>query len=181
VAASQLFNALTYYIVSTSANAEQARSVMFWMLGSFAGVRWPEVTLSPCVVAIGLAVCIGHARALDAFTFGEDAARSLGIAVRRVRIVLLLFTALMTATMVSMVGAIGFVGLVILHAARFIVGPGHIRLLPARALVGALFMVLADIVSRIIIAPQVLPIGVVTALVGVPFFSVILYRLRRAA
>jgi iron complex transport system permease protein len=97
---------------------------MFWMLGSFAGVRWPEVTLSPCVVAIGLAVCIGHARALDAFTFGEDAARSLGIAVRRVRIVLLLFTALMTATLVSMVGAIGFVGLVILHAARFIVGPG---------------------------------------------------------
>lgn len=181
VAASQLFNALTSYIVSTSANAEQARSVMFWMLGSFAGVRWPEVTLAACAVAIGLAVCIWHARALDAFTFGEDAARSLGIAVRRVRLVLLLFTALMTATMVSMVGTIGFVGLVIPHAARFIVGPGHIRLLPACALVGALFMVLADIISRIVIAPQVLPIGVVTALVGVPFFSVILYRLRRAA
>jgi iron complex transport system permease protein len=95
--------------------------------------------------------------------------------------VLLLVTALMTATMVSMVGAIGFVGLVIPHAARFIVGPGHMRLLPACALVGALFLVVADIVSRIIIAPQVLPIGVVTALVGVPFFSVILYRARRVA
>lgn len=181
VAASQLFNALTSYIVSTSANAEQARSVMFWLLGSFAGVRWPEVSLAASVVAVGLVVCIWHARALDAFTFGEDAARSLGIAVRRVRVVLLLVTALMTATMVSMVGAIGFVGLVIPHAARFIVGPGHIRLLPTCALVGALFMVVADIVSRIIIAPQVLPIGVVTALVGVPFFSVILYRARRAA
>jgi iron complex transport system permease protein len=181
VAASQLFNALTSYIVSTSANAEQARSVMFWLLGSFAGVRWPEVSLAACVVAIGLVVCIWHARALDAFTFGEDAARSLGIAVRRVRIVLLLVTALMTATMVSMVGAIGFVGLVIPHAARFIVGPGHVRLLPACAMVGALFMVVADIVSRIIIAPQVLPIGVVTALVGVPMFSIILYRARRAA
>jgi iron complex transport system permease protein len=181
VAASQLFNALTSYIVSTSANAEQARSVMFWLLGSFAGVRWPDVALAASVVSIGLVVCIWHSRALDAFTFGEDAARSLGIAVQRVRIVLLLVTALMTATMVSMVGAIGFVGLVIPHAARFIVGPGHMRLLPACALVGALFMVIADIVSRIIIAPQVLPIGVVTALVGVPFFSVILYRARRVA
>ena len=181
VAASQLFNALTSYIVSTSANAEQARSVMFWLLGSLAGVRWPEVTLAASVVTVGLVVCIWHARALDAFTFGEDAARSLGIAVRRVRVVLLLVTALMTATIVSMVGAIGFVGLVIPHAARFIVGPGHIRLLPACALIGALFMVLADIVSRIVIAPQILPIGVVTALVGVPFFCVILYRARRVA
>jgi iron complex transport system permease protein len=181
VAASQLFNALTSYIVSTSANAEQARSVMFWLLGSFAGVRWPEVTLAASVVVVGLVVCIWHARALDAFTFGEDAARSLGIPVQRVRVLLLLVTALMTATMVSMVGAIGFVGLVIPHAARFVVGPGHVRLLPACALVGALFMVVADIVSRILIAPQVLPIGVVTALVGVPFFSVILYRARRPA
>ncbi|SEH21973.1 iron complex transport system permease protein [Rhizobium sp. NFR12] len=181
VAASQLFNALTSYIVSTSANAEQARSVMFWLLGSLAGVRWPEVTLAASVVTVGLIVCIWHARALDAFTFGEDAARSLGIAVRRVRVLLLLVTALMTATIVSMVGAIGFVGLVIPHAARFIVGPGHIRLLPACALIGALFMVLADIVSRIVIAPQILPIGVVTALVGVPFFCVILYRARRVA
>jgi iron complex transport system permease protein len=181
VAASQLFNALTSYIVSTSANAEQARSVMFWLLGSLAGVRWPEVTLAASVVTVGLVVCIWHARALDAFTFGEDAARSLGIAVRPVRVVLLLITALMTATIVSMVGAIGFVGLVIPHAARFIVGPGHIRLLPACALIGALFMVLADIVSRIVIAPQILPIGVVTALVGVPFFCVILYRARRVA
>lgn len=181
VAASQLFNALTSYIVSTSANAEQARSVMFWLLGSFAGVRWPDVALAASVVSVGLVVCIWHSRALDAFTFGEDAARSLGIAVQRVRVLLLLVTALMTATMVSMVGAIGFVGLVIPHAARFIVGPGHMRLLPACALVGALFMVVADIVSRIIIAPQVLPIGVVTALVGVPFFSVILYRARRVA
>lgn len=181
VAASQLFNALTSYIVSTSANAEQARSVMFWLLGSFSGVRWPDVTIAASVVATGLAVCIWHARALDAFTFGDDAARSLGIAVNRVRVLLLLVTALMTATMVSMVGAIGFVGLVIPHAARFVVGPGHLKLLPACALTGALFMVVADIVSRVIIAPQILPIGVVTALVGVPFFSIILYRARRMA
>jgi iron complex transport system permease protein len=181
VAASQLFNALTSYIVSTSANAEQARSVMFWLLGSFAGVRWSDVSLAAVVVLAGLAICIRYARSLDAFTFGEDAARSLGVPVRRVRLVLFAVTALMTATMVSMVGSIGFVGLVIPHAARFIVGPSHMRLLPACVVVGAIFMVLADIVSRIILPQQVLPIGVVTALVGVPFFAVILYRGKRAS
>lgn len=180
VAASQLFNALTAYIVTTSANAEQARSVMFWLLGSFAGVRWADVWLAAVVVLISLVVCMRHARSLDAFTFGEDAARSLGVPVRRVRLVLFMVTALLTATMVSMVGSIGFVGLVIPHAARFIVGPQHLRLLPACVVVGAIFMVLADIVSRIILPQQVLPIGVVTALVGVPFFVVILYRGKRA-
>lgn len=180
VAASQLFNALTSYVVSTTADAEQARSVMFWLLGSFAGVRWADVGLASGVVLVGLVICMRYARALDAFTFGDDAARSLGVPVARVRVILFAATALMTATIVSMVGSIGFVGLVIPHAARFIVGPTHMRLLPACVVVGAVFMVLADIVSRVILPQQVLPIGVVTALVGVPFFAIILYRGRRA-
>jgi len=181
VAASQLFNALTSYIVSTSANAEQARSVMFWLLGSFAGVRWADVGLAASVVIVSLIICLRFARALDAFTFGDDAAASLGVPVNTVRMILFAVTALMTATMVSLVGSIGFVGLVIPHIARFIVGPQHLRLLPACVVIGAVFMVLADIVSRIILAQQVLPIGVVTALVGVPFFAVILYRGRQAS
>lgn len=180
VAASQLFNALTSYIVSTSGNAQQARDVMFWLLGSFGGVRWPEFWLALVVVVIGLAVCMYFARALDAFAFGDDAAASLGIPVDAVRIILFAVTALLTATIVSMVGSIGFVGLVVPHAARFIVGPSHIRLLPTSAITGAIFLVLADIVSRVILPQQVLPIGVVTALVGVPVFSVILYRSQRA-
>jgi iron complex transport system permease protein len=181
VAGSQLFNALTSYIVTTSANAEQARGVMFWLLGSLGGVRWPDVHVAAPVAAIGFVICILHARALDAFTFGSDAAASLGIAVTRVRLVLFGTTAAMTATMVSIVGSIGFVGLVIPHAARFVVGPGHARLLPASALVGAVFMVLADIVSRIIIPQQILPIGVVTALFGAPAFAIILTRARRSS
>ncbi len=181
VAASQLFNALTSYIVSTSANAQQARDVMFWLLGSFGGVRWPEFQLVLVMVILGFAICLYYARALDAFAFGDDAASSLGISVGRVRVILFAVTAMMTATIVSMVGSIGFVGLVVPHAARFIVGPLHMRLLPACVAVGAIFMVLADIVSRVILPQQVLPIGVVTALIGVPFFSVILYRARRAA
>ncbi|MGO6986908.1 iron chelate uptake ABC transporter family permease subunit, partial [Rhizobium leguminosarum] len=98
--------------------------------------------------------------ALDAFAFGTDAAASLGIPIRRVQIVLFGMTAVMTASVVSMVGSIGFVGLVIPHAARFLVGPGHGRLLPATALGGAIYMVGADIVSRVIIPQQILPIGV---------------------
>ncbi|MCF6368147.1 FecCD family ABC transporter permease [Rhizobium halophilum] len=181
VAASQLFNAATSYIVTTSGNAQQARDVMFWLLGSFGGVRWPEFMLVATVVGLCLIPCLLYARVLDAFAFGDEAAASLGVNVARARIALFALTAVMTATIVSMVGTIGFVGLVVPHAARFLVGPLHIRLLPACAVAGAIFMVLADIASRILIPQQVLPIGVVTALVGVPFFSFVLYRFQRAS
>lgn len=180
VAGSQLFNALTSYIVTTSANAEQARGVLFWLLGSMSGVRWPDVCLSIPISLAGLTVCLLHVRVLDAFAFGTDAAASLGVAVRRVQVVLFGITAIMTAAVVSTVGSIGFVGLVIPHAARFIVGPSHSRLLPAAALGGAIFVVGADIISRIIIPQQILPIGVVTALFGAPAFAIILYRVRRS-
>ncbi|HGG2706780.1 TPA: FecCD family ABC transporter permease [Escherichia coli] len=178
VAASQLFNAITAYTISTSASAQQARDVMFWLLGSFSGVRWPEFQLVIVVVLAGLAVCLWYARALDAFTFGDDAAASLGIAVPRVRLILFTTAALITATIVSMAGSIGFVGLVVPHVMRFFFGPLHRTLLIASALAGAILMVLADIASRLLIAPQSLPVGVVTALVGVPFFAVIIYRSR---
>ncbi len=181
VAASQLFNAATSYVVTTSGNAQQARDVMFWLLGSFGGVRWPEFMLVATVVGLCLIPCLLYARVLDAFAFGDEAAASLGVNVARARIALFALTAVMTATIVSMVGTIGFVGLVVPHAARFLVGPLHIRLLPACAIAGAIFMVLADIASRILIPQQVLPIGVVTALVGVPFFSFVLYRFQRAS
>ena len=130
------------------------------------------------VVPAGLAVCLWYARALDAFTFGDDAAASLGIAVPRVRLILFTTAALITATTVSMAGSIGFVGLVVPHVMRFFFGPLHRTLLIASALAGAILMVLADIASRLLIAPQSLPVGVVTALVGVPFFAVIIYRSR---
>ncbi|EKY3120204.1 iron ABC transporter permease [Cronobacter turicensis] len=179
VAASQLFNAITAYTISTAASAQQARDVMFWLLGSFSGVRWPAFQLVLAVVVIGLAVCLWHAKALDAFTFGDDAAASLGIPVGYVRLILFAVTALMTAAIVSMAGSIGFVGLVVPHVMRYFFGPLHRRLLIACAMMGAILMVLADIASRTLIAPQSLPVGVVTALVGVPFFAVILYRSRR--
>lgn len=181
VAGSQLFNAATATIVTTLASAEQARGVMFWLLGNFGGVRWPDLWVATPVALIGFVVCMINAKALDAFAFGADAALALGVAVTRVRLVLLATTALLTATIVAIVGTIGFVGLVIPHAARFLVGPGHARLLPACLVIGGIFMILADILSRILVPQQILPIGIVTALFGAPAFAVILYRARRPA
>ncbi|WP_296262350.1 MULTISPECIES: FecCD family ABC transporter permease [unclassified Pseudomonas] len=176
IAGSQLFNALTSFLITKSASAEQARGIMFWLLGNLSGVRWTSVMLSVPVVIAGLLVCLWHRRALDAFTFGADSAASLGIAVRRVQAILIATAALVTAVMVSIVGSIGFVGLVIPHAVRMIAGVRHARVLPLSALSGALFMIAADVLSRTLIKGQVLPIGVITALVGAPVFALILLR-----
>lgn len=181
IAGSQLFNALTSFLITKSANAEQARGIMYWLLGNLSGVRWPDVSMAMPATVIGLAACIWFARAMDAFSFGVSSAASLGIAVRKVQVMLIGATTLMTATMVSLVGSIGFVGLVIPHAMRFIVGPRHARLVPASALAGAVFLIAADVTSRILIPGQVIPIGVVTALVGAPGFAMILIRNRRRA
>ncbi|MCP8634882.1 iron ABC transporter permease [Pseudomonas mosselii] len=178
IAGSQLFNALTAFLITKSATAEQARGILFWLLGNLSGVRWPAVWLALPVAVVGLAVCLWHRRALDAFTFGADSAASLGVPVRRTQLLLISCTALVTAVMVSIVGAIGFVGLVIPHALRLLLGPGHSRLLPASALGGALFLIVADILSRTLIAGQVIPVGVVTALIGAPVFALILVSRR---
>ncbi|AGZ34952.1 ABC transporter permease [Pseudomonas sp. SWI6] len=178
IAGSQLFNALTAFLITKSATAEQARGILFWLLGNLSGVRWPSVWLALPVALAGLVVCLWHRRTLDAFTFGVDSAASLGIAVRRTQLLLISCAALVTAVMVSIVGAIGFVGLVIPHALRLLLGPGHSHLLPASALGGALFLIAADVLSRTLIAGQVIPVGVVTALIGAPVFALILVSRR---
>ena len=180
IAGSQLFNAITAFLITKSASSEQARGIMFWLLGNLSGVRWPTVWLAVPVAVAGLAVCLWHRRALDAFTFGADSAASLGIPVRRVQLLLISCAALVTAVMVSIVGSIGFVGLVIPHAVRLLAGTGHGRLLPASALGGALFLIAADVLSRTLIKGQVIPVGVVTALVGAPVFALILIGRRHA-
>lgn len=176
IAGSQLFNALTAFVIAKSANAEQARGIMFWLLGNLSGVRWDDATLALPAALGGLLICLWHIRALDAFTFGADSAAALGIAVRRVQVLLIAAMALVTACMVSMVGSIGFVGLVIPHAMRFVIGVRHGLLVPASALAGAVFLIASDIISRVLIPGQVLPIGVITALVGAPAFALILIR-----
>ncbi|MEU3274354.1 iron chelate uptake ABC transporter family permease subunit [Saccharomonospora sp. NPDC006951] len=178
VAVMQLFSALTSFIVLTAADAETTRGVLFWLLGSFASASWTEVLV--CAVVLGgvLLVCFGYARSLDGFAFGQDAAASLGVEVARTRLVLLCVTALLTAVLVSSVGAVGFIGLVLPHAARALVGSGHRRLLPVAAVTGAVFLVWVDTAARTLLDPQEIPVGVVTALIGVPAFVLVLYRTR---
>ncbi|MFJ2235184.1 FecCD family ABC transporter permease [Streptomyces sp. NPDC087859] len=178
VAAMQLFSALTSFIVLTSADPETTRGVLFWLLGSLSGADWGQVLLCTAVLAAVLVVCLGYAPTLDAFAFGDDAAAGLGVRVARTRLILLCATALLTAALVSCAGAIGFVGLVLPHATRALTGAGHARLLPVTALTGAVFLVWVDTLARTVLAPQEVPVGVVTSLIGVPAFVAVLYRRR---
>lgn len=181
IAGTQMFNALTSFIIAQAASAEQVRGITFWMMGNMSGVRWPDVMLAVPVAATGVLICLANARSLDAFTFGAEAAATMGISVLWVQTLLIGTVTLITAVMVSIVGAIGFVGLVIPHAARFLFGVRHAQLVPASAFIGAIFLVIADVVSRVIVPNQVLPIGVITALVGAPGFAIILIRNRRVS
>jgi iron complex transport system permease protein len=176
VAVTQLFSAVTSFVVITSADPEQTRGVVFWLLGSLGGARWHDAVLVIVVVVAGTLACLGWARTLDAFAFGADAAATLGVSVSRARAALLVVTAAMTAVVVASAGAIGFVGLVLPHAARALVGARHRALVPVTALAGAVFLIWVDTLGRTLVAPQELPVGVVTALVGVPAFALILRR-----
>lgn len=176
IAATQLFSALTSFIVYSSADAEQTRSVLFWLLGSLSSPSWTEVAVCGAATVVGLVICLLLSGALDAFAFGNDAAAALGIDVARTRLLLLTVTALITAVVVSVAGAIGFVGLVLPHAARAVVGVRHRIIMPTLAIMGALFLVWADVVGRVVIAPREVPIGVITAIVGVPMFVFVLIR-----
>jgi iron complex transport system permease protein len=131
------------------------------------------------LIALGSVLAFALARDLDAFLLGEEQAAALGVNVERKKFVLLTVGALLTGAAVALSGLVGFVGLIVPHIARIVLGPGHRLLLPASLLIGAIFLVLADLVARTLIAPQEIPLGVVTALVGAPFFILLLRRAKR--
>ncbi|MFE0189632.1 FecCD family ABC transporter permease [Streptomyces sp. NPDC058989] len=176
VVVGQLFTALTSLVLIAAGDADTTRAITYWLLGSMASARWDAVIICSVVAVIGLTVVWLCATALDGFAFGADTAASLGIDVRVTRIVLLVVTALMTSVAVASVGAIGFVGLIVPHGVRFLVGPLHRVLLPFSALVGAVFLVWTDALARVAFAPQEVPVGVFTALLGVPLFLFILRK-----
>lgn len=175
VAVGQLAAAITSALIYF-ADHNAAGRVLRWTLGSVAGVRWSGLWLLLGGVAVTTVVVLSHARTLDAFSFGERAAMGLGTDVVRTRWVLYTVVSLCTALLVAQAGIIGFVGLVVPHAVRLIIGPLHARLLPVVALVGALLLVWADIAARSVLADRELPLGLVTALVGVPAFIWLLRR-----
>ncbi|MEH3034393.1 MAG: iron chelate uptake ABC transporter family permease subunit [Aeromicrobium erythreum] len=181
VAVGQVCAAYTSFVVLTDGDGDSARRVLSWTLGSVAGVRWSSAVLLLVVTVVGLVVVTAYARPLDAFAFGESAAGSLGVDVNRTRWTLMIITALLTACLVAYTGAIGFVGLVVPHAARMLVGVRHHRLLPVSALIGAGLLVWADTAARSLLQGQEIPVGVVTAGVGAPAFAYLLARSRGRA
>ncbi|MFJ9080611.1 FecCD family ABC transporter permease [Streptomyces sp. NPDC102278] len=176
VVVGQLFTALTSLVLMSSADADTTRAITHWLLGSMAPARWDAVVVCAIVTPLGLITAWLCANALDALAFGADTAASLGIGVPRTRALLLVVTAVLTSVAVATVGAIGFVGLIVPHGARFLVGPSHRVLLPCAALAGAVFLVWTDALARVAFAPREVPVGVITALIGVPLFLVVLRR-----
>ncbi len=181
VATAQVCGAYTSMVVILAGDADAARRVLTWTLGSVAGLRWGSALAVAAVAVLSTVAFVAMAGQLDALAFGEASARSLGIDVERLRWVLMVLTALVTACLVAFSGAIGFVGLVVPHVVRFLTGPQHRLLLPLAALLGAVLLVWADTLARSLVQGQEIPIGVVTALVGAPFFAHLLRRGRVAS
>ncbi|WP_240674961.1 putative F420-0 ABC transporter permease subunit [Cellulomonas endophytica] len=181
LAVSQLCAALTSFVVFWTATGDSYREILDWLLGSVAGASWSSVAISGTAVLVVGAVLLASSGRLDAFAFGDTAAAALGVAVDRTRWTLLTLVALLTGAMVAVSGSIGFVGLVLPHAVSALTGPAHRRLLPVAALAGAVVLVWADTLARTVFDPRELPVGIVTALIGVPVFAVVLRRGRGPA
>ena len=181
IAVSSLGAALTSFVIFWTATGDSYREIISWLLGSLAGARWPAVAIAvTAVVVIGIPLMVGG-RVLDAFAFGDTSAAALGVSVARTRWVMLVGTALLTGGMVSVSGSIGFVGLILPHAVRLIVGAQHRALLPLAALSGAIFLIWCDTAARALFDPRELPVGIVTAVIGAPVFVLLLMRSRRFA
>ncbi|MFI6004028.1 FecCD family ABC transporter permease [Streptomyces sp. NPDC051366] len=161
------------------ADSGQVNQITFWQLGSLAQATWPKVlAVVPCALA-GLLVAPFYARKLDLLSLGERPARHLGVDVERLRLTLILVVALLTAAAVAVAGVITFVGLLVPHLLRMANGPGHRFLVPGSALAGAVVLLGGDLAARTIARPAELPLGVLTALIGSPFFFLLLRRTRR--
>ncbi len=158
------------------ASDEELRSLTFWTMGSLAWANWQDLAIITPWLLGGMALLVPLANPLDAFLLGENVAAHLGYPVERIKMALILITAVMVGAAVSMAGPIGFIGLLVPHLIRSLTGTSHRSLLPLSALAGALLMVSADTFCRWVVAPAELPIGLAMALLGSPFF---LYMLRR--
>lgn len=170
------FSAATTVLVFLAPHGDAARSVMFWLLGSLAGATWQMVPLVAAVAATGLLVLAACARHLNALSMGDEVSAALGLPAARFRLLLFVVSAAMTGCFVAVCGAVGFVGLVVPHVARLLAGADHRRLIAVTPLLGAVVLVTADLLARTVIPPQELPLGAVTAAVGVPVFVLLMRR-----
>lgn len=183
IAIGYALSAATSFLIFASDDAEGSRSVMFWMLGSLALSRWDALlAIVLIVVTVSIGILFVWSPRLDALTAGDETALALGVRPDSARIQLLIVVSLCTGVAVAASGAIGFVGLVVPHLGRRMVGSAHGRLIPVTALLGAVLLVWADALGRVLMQPRELPIGILTALVGAPFLLILIRRMtaRRA-
>jgi iron complex transport system permease protein len=178
VALGALWGSIVSYLIITS--GEKLHGIIFWLMGSFSLSEWSEVKVVLPYLVVGVVVILLYARSLNVMQLDEEQAQQLGVDVEKVKLILLAAATLITAAAVCFVGTIGFVGIIIPHAVRLIWGPDHRFLLPLSVLTGAVFLILADIVARTALAPMEIPIGVITAICGVPFFLYLLRHKKRA-
>jgi len=171
-----LSSIVSYLIISSG---EQMHGIMFWMMGSFSLSQWAEVKIALPMVVVGIIVILLCARPLNIMQLGEEQAQQLGVNVERYKLILLIAATLITAAAVSFVGIIGFVGIIIPHAVRLVSGADYRSLLPLSVFTGAIFMILADMLARTVLSPTEIPIGVITAICGAPFFLYLLRRKKR--
>ena len=162
--------------VMVLSDAPGVRNAFLWLLGGFGAASWRALAVFSVYASVPIALLLFHARSLDLIALGDEPAQHLGADVDRLRRLVYLCTALLTAASVATCGIIGFVGLVVPHAVRTMFRPVHRTLLPVVFVVGGCFLVLADVVSRVVVRPLELPVGVVTALIGVPLFALLLRR-----
>ncbi|HEX5417041.1 MAG TPA: iron ABC transporter permease, partial [Chloroflexota bacterium] len=170
---------VTLLMVLSDPLALRLRDLILWLMGGVSVVGWSQLPLVFAVEALALLLLLPHAGSLDALALGEEGAAAVGVDVVTERRIILALASLLTALAVSIGGLIGFVGLLVPHGLRLILGPAHARLLPASALGGASFLILADLLARTVVSPGEVPVGVFTALVGGPFFLLLLQRGRR--
>ncbi|GGX83338.1 sugar ABC transporter substrate-binding protein [Streptomyces hiroshimensis] len=172
------FSAVTTLMIFSVDRGEAARSAMMWILGSLGGATWSSLPIAAAVVLAGIGCLLWTARSLNALAMGDETAAALGVDPERLRRGLFVLAAAVTGAVVAVSGAIGFVGLMVPHVTRMLVGADHRRVLAVAPLLGAVLLVWVDIASRLLLAPVELPVGVLTALIGVPCF-VLLMRRRR--
>ncbi|MCO1580841.1 iron ABC transporter permease [Crossiella sp. SN42] len=172
------FSAVASYLVFRSADARAAESVLFWLLGSLAGADWDRLGLPLATVLLLGGLLLAGSGWLDALAIGPDTAAALGVPVRFLRNALFVGLAVLVGVLVAISGGIGFVGLVIPHIARLLVGARHRAMLPVAALTGALFLLCVDMAARVLVRPVEVPLSVVTGLVGAPVFLLLLGRRR---
>jgi iron complex transport system permease protein len=177
VAVGALLGSIVSYLLISS--GERLHGIVFWLMGSFSLSQWSEVRLVLPYVLAGIALLTLYARPLNIMQLDEEQAQQLGINVERLKLILLAAATLITAAAVSFVGTIGFVGIIIPHAVRLIWGPDYRYLLPLSVLAGAIFLIAADLLARTLASPEEIPIGVITALCGAPFFLYLLRRKKR--